>query len=412
MNVLLGGVPFGCDNIGDEAILECAVGIFRDVCPDAAITVCTNDPEHTAAKLSVDTCPCYGFVDASPAERIADVAGGFDVFVWCGATGLSDYPEVALAILRTAQDHGLKTVLWGVGMNSELNPAFYSLGTGKRKSLMAALRISTLGLWDAVAWEEARRSAAGRRRIAEGLGRADLVVVRDPESRDEVLRCGVTREVHVGADSALILEAADRGALQLSGEVSAALASPKKKVCICISAQREVTARKELVQYLDNVVTELDAIVVFLPMNPITDARLMVDLAGQMACKVQTVLVEGLVEPGAVLAFLPAMDVVVSSRLHLLILASIVHVPIVGISRGSKVDNFLQPYGLRAMGSVEDCDFSTLFRETERLLRDRNGFTERSHEVRAHLLERLESTKALLRPLLCGVDPASGPPKN
>ena len=29
MRLLLGGIPLGCDNIGDEAILECVVAMLR-----------------------------------------------------------------------------------------------------------------------------------------------------------------------------------------------------------------------------------------------------------------------------------------------------------------------------------------------------------------------------------------------
>jgi len=396
----LGGVPFGCDNIGDEAILECAVRIFREVCPDVSLTVCTNDPEHTSAKLSIAACPAYGFVERAPAADIADIIGNFDVFVWCGATGLSDYPEVTLTMLRIAQERGLKTILWGVGMNSELNPAFYALGNGKRRTVLNLVRACTFGLWDTIAWEEARRTATGRRRVCNGLSKADLVVVRDPGSREEVLRCGVTRTIEVGADSALILEPTEREALNLGDAEKAFMASDKKKVCVCISAQREITARNDLVQYLDRVVADLDANIVFLPMNPITDYELMRDLAAQMKHQDRTILVRGLVEPSDVLGFLPQLDVVVSSRLHLLILASIVHVPIVGISRGSKVDNFLQPFELHAMGSVEECNFDALFQETGRLLAERDGFVARSERVRADLLKRLEYAKGVLKAAL------------
>lgn len=406
MRVLLGGVPFGCDNIGDEAILECAVRIFRDVCPDGTLGVCTNDPDHTPEKLSITAHPAYGFVDACPAGGIAEIIDRYDVFVWCGATGLSDYPHVTLSMLRIAQDHGLKTILWGVGMNSELNPAFFALRPGTRRTILGFLRACTLGCWDAIAWEEKRRVETGRRRVAEGLSEADLVVVRDPASREEVLRCGVTTDVHVGADSALILEPANFDSLNLTEDTKAFLSSGKKKIGICISAQRAVTNREALVHYLDEVVEKLDADLVFLPMNPVTDYNLMKDLASQMEHRDRTVLVEGLIEPADVLGFLPQLDVVVSSRLHLLILASIVHVPIVGISRGSKVDNFLQPFGLHAMGSVEDCDFGALFRETGRLLEDREGFVRRSEEVRADLLRRLEAAKTLLRPILLDARPS------
>ena len=70
--------------------------------------------------------------------------------------------------------------------------------------------------------------------------------------------------------------------------------------------------------------------------------------------------------------------------------------PFIGISRGSKVDNFLAPYGLASVGSVEQCDFDRLWSETLRLLAGRVEFERRSREVRAALLERLDRARARL----------------
>lgn len=393
MRVLLGGVPFGCDNIGDEAILAGAIKIFRETCPWFEITVCTNDREGTARKHGVETCPAFGFTSDAPAEGLESVIAPFDLFVWCGATGLSDYPETTVKLIQIAQRHGVRTVLWNVGMNSEFNPAHYQLRPGKRMTVLKALGALTLNLWDAVAWEERRRVQRGRDRIAAALSSMDLLFTRDPESRAEVLACGVTREVVVGADSALVLDPVASEDLPLDGDTRARLATGRRKVGVCISAQRAITARGDLVGYLDRLVRELDVDVVFIPMNPVTDAELMAKLHEEMANPDRATLVSGLIEPEEVLGFIPQVDIIVASRLHLLILASIVHVPIVGIGRGSKVDNFLKPYGLKAMGNVEDCDFDALFRETARLLDDKEEFAARSRVVRANLLERLEGAR-------------------
>jgi polysaccharide pyruvyl transferase WcaK-like protein len=94
------------------------------------------------------------------------------------------------------------------------------------------------------------------------------------------------------------------------------------------------------------------------------------------------------------------MDLIISSRLHLIILASIVHVPFIGVSRGSKVDNFLKAYGLESVGNVEQCDFDRLKRETERLLAGGDAFEARSREVRTHLLDRLSKATDRLKEVL------------
>ncbi|MGE4490298.1 MAG: hypothetical protein AB7E95_12220, partial [Kiritimatiellales bacterium] len=82
------------------------------------------------------------------------------------------------------------------------------------------------------------------------------------------------------------------------------------------------------------------------------------------------------------------------------ILASIVHVPIIGISRGSKVVNFLQPFGLTSVGDVDSCDFAALKNEVLRLLRSRTEFEEKSRDVRSRLLHRLNAAIEQLKRLL------------
>lgn len=398
MKILLGGVPFGRNNVGDEAILECAVRIVRAACPDAEISVSTDDGPATAAKLGVRTVPLFGFEPPYSREEMIHELQSHDAFIWAGATGLSDYPEIPTEMLMHAQAAGKKTVVWQVGMNSELNPAKYRVLPGRRRTLLTALTTVSLGLFEGVAWEERRRVARARQRIAESLGAADLVVVRDPESAVQVTSCGAACPVRVGADSALLLEPSAHP--EFPPDAAEVLAFPGPKIGFCVSAQREITNRAALVAYLDRLVETDQRRVLFIPMNPLTDAVLMEELRRAMRHPGRAATLTGRYEPGDILAAAAGVDVIVSSRLHLLIFASIVHTPFVGISRGSKVDHFLAPYGLQSAGTVESCDFDAMHTETIRLLDAREAFAIRSRTVRRDLLERLDATRLLLKNLL------------
>ena len=78
MKLLLGGVPLGCDNIGDEAIVGCAVGLLRRLFPEVEITVCTRDIEGTAARLRVAAAPLYGFGEDPDLRGFADLVRRHD----------------------------------------------------------------------------------------------------------------------------------------------------------------------------------------------------------------------------------------------------------------------------------------------------------------------------------------------
>jgi len=397
MKILLGGVPFGRNNIGDEAILACVVKIVREAAPGAALTVSTDDPA-TAARLGVAVCPLFGF-DVIPysEDEMRAVMGRHDVYIWSGATGLSDYPDRACELLAAAREAGCRRIVWNVGMNSELNPAKYQL-RGKRLALARLADRISCGLLRVRSRLEAGMEAAAREGLRRELTDCRLVVTRDPESARELARCGLpASSVVVGADSALIQDAAPWPPASLSHENFQRLErAGVRRVGLCVSAQREITRWPELVGALDRLLELPDVELVGLPMNPITDLEILRRLQGAVKCPGSFQVIAGVTEPADITALAARMDVLISSRLHLLILGSIHHVPLIGISRGSKVDNFLEPFGLKAVGSVESCDFGALVREADRLLKSAAAFHESSRAVRADLLGRLDRARELL----------------
>ncbi len=399
ITILLGGVPYGRNNVGDEAILECVVGLIREICREGRIVVSTDDQEGTARRLGVDTVPLFGFAPPYSRRQMKACIAGADVFVWAGATGLSDYPEIPLNMLDIAHRAGVRTVVWGVGMNSELNPHIYRVLPGKRRKLLTICSWLTLRRIDVVARVEQSAEARVRKEIAKQLNRADLVVLRDPETLAAVHACGEVPEAVVGADSAELLKPASWEEVSLTREARAILESDVRKVGLCISAQRQLVHEKELIDFLDRL-AEKDHRIVFLPMNHATDAPLMESLRRRMKNQSHSVVIGGRRTPREILAIAGRLDLVISSRLHLLILASVLHVPIIGISRGSKVDNFLAPFGHTSAGTVDACDFEHMQNELDRLIDSRAEFAEVSTAVHEMLLERLEDPKRRLAELL------------
>jgi len=412
LKILLGGVPFGRNNVGDEAILECVVKMVREICLSAQITVSTDEPETTAAKLGVETVQLFGFKPPFSQTLMEERLAAADVFIWAGATGLSDYPEIPLAMMEIAHRAGTKTVVWGVGMNDELNPFMYRLLPGRRRTLLILLSLLTLRRVDFIHLSlltlrrvdfiqrfETRAEARARNKIVEQLNAADLVVLRDPETLAAVHACGQVPSAIVGADAAELLEPAAWESIPLTCEARVILESDARKIGLCISAQRQLFHERELIEFLDRL-ADSQYRIVFLPMNPRTDAELMKNLRGKMKNKDASVVIEGRREPGEILAIAARLDLVISSRLHLLILASIVHVPIIGISRGSKVDNFLTPFGHVSAGTVDECDFDHMQSELDRLVESRSEFAEVSGAVHEMLLQRLDIAKGKLAVLL------------
>ena len=325
LTILLGGIPLGCDNIGDEAIVACVVRMLREDLPDAEFAVATADPA-TAERLGVRVVPPFGFAGV-PADGFSDAVRAFDAYVWCGATGLSDYPHVALDLLERAQRAGVPTFVWGVGMDDEPNPVFF-------------------------------RAHGRRRRLLSALG-------RDPESAAVLASFGVPG-VRVAADTA-ILQTADRPVRHLADRPLA--------LGLCISTQRRV-ADLEGVKRLVATVRAGGARVVGIPMNPKTDRALLEGL-GVECIPGDT--------PEAVCEAAAGCRAVLSSRLHLLILAA---------ARGSKVANWLANFGRTVEGSFDDCDWDAAAAHVLAALRDPGDWEEvRARAYAELLLERLDPAR-------------------
>ena len=363
MRILLGGIPLGCDNIGDEAIIAGVVKMLKNSIPGVELTVATADPA-TGDRLDVNVVPSYGFAGVG-LEDFAAVAKLHDAYVWCGATGLSDYPDVALDLLDIAQKAGVATFVWGVGMDDELNPVFFRV-SGRRRVL--------LRLFGLVGWYERRLRAKLARRISNILPRCKGVWLRDPQSSAMLASMGFPG-AQVSVDSAILLcDVASSNARISSGS---------RTLGLCISTQRQVVDL-DGVRRMIAAVRESGAKVLGIPMNPKTDRVLLESLG--VECIPGTT-------PEAVMAAAATCDVVLSSRLHLLILAANVGTPGLGIARGSKLANWLANFNRPVEGSVSACDWEQVTAHVLAALKERGDWDAVRATAYARLTARLESAR-------------------
>lgn len=364
MRILLGGIPLGCDNIGDEAIIAGVVGMLKETLPGVELTVATNDPA-TAAALGVGVVPPFGFLDIG-FDGFAAEAKRHDAYIWCGATGLSDYPHVALTLMEIAQREGVATFIWGVGMDDELNPVFFK-PHGRRLALLRLLGL--VGAYERYLHNRLKR------RITRVLPRCKGVWLRDPQSAAMLAKMGFAN-AGIAADTAMLL-GNGRNITQRHKDTESFTLG------LCISTQRQV-ADLDGVKGLIAAVRDSGAKVLGIPMNPKTDRALLERLG--VECIPGTT-------PKDVMDAAASCDVVLSSRLHLLILAANVGTPGLGIARGSKLANWLSNFGESVVGSVYDCDWKTVAQRVLAALGARGDWEERRESAYKMLKARLEKAR-------------------
>ena len=392
MKILLGGVPLGCDNIGDEAIITCVVNLLRRLFPSAELTVSTREPEKTAKLLGVAAVPLFGFLPEPDWQGFAAEVKRHDVYFWFGATGLSDYPEYALKLLDIARQNGVKTIVWGVGMNSRLNPAFYSV-RGKKLKLLRLMSLCSLGLVDWAKVYETRLCRRTYDHIRRSLEQCELVVLRDAESVQELERCGFNKAV-TGADTAILLESAEP---PLKPEPDLI------RIGFCISEQNVMRDLAGMKQLWDSLLEHPGIRLVLIPMNPKTDKKLMQKLAAESAHPDRIECLEN-DSPAVVQACAGQCRLVVSSRLHLLILAANAGVPGLGIERGSKITNWLKAFGRKPSGSVDNCDLKALELQILEMVKlPGEPLRMETLKVMAGMHVRLDNASELLKQVLSGM---------
>ena len=257
MKVLLGGIPLGCNNIGDEAIIACVVKILKSSVPGIKLTVATQD--KNTASLGVKVVPAFGF-DGVKISGFKKEIANYDAFIWCGATGLSDYPHIPLKLLDIAQKAGKATFIWGVGMDDELNPVFFKV-RGKRRFLLKLFGL--VGVYEN--WLKKRLVSKIKRILPKCQG----VWLRDEESREMLGTMGY-KDAKLTADSAIFLRPSEIRILKTKRDVRSTLG-------LCISTQRQVKDLEGVKRMIANV-RRAGWEIIGLPMNPKTDRKLLESL--------------------------------------------------------------------------------------------------------------------------------------
>ncbi len=392
-------MPYGRDNIGDEAILECVVRILKEISSEIRITVSTDQPDMTSQLLGVRTCPLFGFHEPRWDEDQLDAAiRDHDLILWGGATGLSDYPEYTLQIFERAQKMGKKTAVFCTGMNDRLNPYLYEIQPGVKRILQRLVAIGSFGLVDTIRIRESRRKARAISRIKRFIESTNAVIVRDEETRTNLLAAGIERDdIIVACDPAITIRTFDGETVPEGNAVNC-----PSRIGICISSQSPVKKSGKLALCLDRIIEEYGADLYMIPMNPLTDRVYMCQLREKMRNRDRFHDYHGSELPSAVTDYAAGMDLIISSRLHLLILATVSLVPVIGISRGSKVDSFLGQLGLESAGSVESPDFNFLLKETGRLLHSGAEYRQNSISVLNEMKARLDLGTRRLEALVTG----------
>jgi len=262
-------------------------------------------------------------------------------------------------------------------MNDELNPSFYKLRPGGKTTILRFLgRLFDLKE-DPVRKYEQALAGLTRKKIKRLLNKADLVIVRDEQTKALLSAIGVTADVHATADPAVLIEPVSGIRLDRIWKGQKLWEDDKPIVVFGISSQSKINQVQDVALLADHLIKERFCHVLYVSMGR-NDRSVSDEIMKKMLCGDEARVLEGFFEPEEIAGILGKASLVISSRLHLLILASISGAPIAGISRGSKIDNFLSLFGERSCGGFESFDPEALKRTAVRLLKDQAAYRKKA----------------------------------
>ncbi len=360
-NILISGY-YGFDNIGDESILRTLTSSLREHIPDCSLTVLSHDPAATREKYGVEA------VDRMAPLAILRAVKRCDLLISGGGSLLQDVTSSKslhyyLAIIRCAEFFHKKVFIYSQGIGPIDRPG------NRRAAARALLRADGIVVRD-------ERSAALLEEI--GLPREKVVVTADPVIRMK------KPEKDAGA------EILHRAGVALDGRLTVGWAIREK--------DKDSPFVAEILQSIRRLKETYNAQSVLIPFHYEEDGEVCRHIAAQLPDDTAVCLNEKYLSED-MLSIIGNMDVLVGVRLHSLIYAAIMGVPLIGISYDPKCTAFLNSVGLDSLSTKEDFTAGRFEEEFARVL---ETGTQQSELVRGNM-ERLSRKLDTNEEMICAI---------
>ncbi len=299
-DVIISGY-YGLGNSGDEALLKSIVDDLKSVNPDITITALSGNAQLTKKNYGIKTIGRFNLFSIINEFRSAKllISGGGTLIQDATSTKSLLY---YLSIIALAKKMGLKVMAYANG-----------LGPLKEKNL---------------------------KKVEKVLNTVDLITLRENVSLEEIGRCNITKpKVLVTADPAFNLVPAPR---ERADEILSKYSAERGDKLIAVSVRNCKNLPDEfeekMAAALDRV-AELGYIPVLIPMQKSADLPLSLRIASKM--KEQSRVIDRDLTVAEMLAVIGRCDIACGMRLHMLIFASVMNVPMVGIAYDPKIKGFM-----------------------------------------------------------------------
>ncbi len=360
--ILISGY-YGFNNIGDESILSAVVENLKDRLSNIEITVLSQNPESTKEKYSVNS------VNRKSMKSIVSAVRKCDLLISGGGSLLQDVTSKKsilyyLFIMWLAKFFGKKFFIYSQGIgpiNSKLN----------------------------------------RRLTAMTLKKASGIVVRDVFSKELLMEIGIQeKDIEVTADPVIRVKPVE---LELGRKIlfdEGFVKDDKKKAIGFAIKEKKLDSEfvRELAISIKKLSDEQNAKVVLIPFHYSEDMAVICELEKRLGDRVCAIKHKYLTNE--MLSIIGNMDILVGVRLHSLIHAAIMDVPMIAISYDPKINSFMNSMGLKAMCSIYDFNNEYFLEEFSKTLADEDIIRKKVKKRISELIKNLDTNEEMIEKLM------------
>ena len=329
---------YGKGNAGDDSILEAILQQMRHIDPDMPICVLSRNPKQTRLRYRVDAVHTFDF------PKFWSRMGKTKLYINGGGSLIQDVTSTRslqyyLTSIAMAKRRGNKVLMYGCGIGPVSSPK--------------------------------NRKQAGK--IIDRY--ADLITLREPQSAKELESMGVRRpEIRITADPALLLDPAAPS--QVDSFLHARGVDPAGQYALFVLRPWKGFEEKlpAMAETADRLCRDHGLTPVFFALEPGRDQAACQQAAELVHCPYH--MLSAPADGHLIVGMMGRMQVVVSMRLHALIFATGLGVPLAGIVYDPKVSGFLDYLGQRRYVSLEQVTADKLTELAEDALREgTNGYS-------------------------------------
>lgn len=348
---------YGKGNAGDDSILEAILQQMRAIDPDMPLYVLSRNPAETRQRYRVGAVHTFAFL------KFLRLMGKTKLYINGGGSLIQDVTSTRslqyyLSNIAMAKLCGNKVLMYGCGIGPVSVPK--------------------------------NRRMAGR--IIDR--NADLITLRDPQSARELEDMGVKRpEVRLTADPALLLDPAPQSRIE-SFMLAQGMTPGEKYAMFVLRPWKGVEDKLELFAAEAQRLYEAKGLTpVFFALEPNRDLAIARQTASLVQCPCHVIAAPH--DGHLIVGLMGMMQTVISMRLHALIFASGLGIPLVGIVYDPKVSGFLDYLGQNRYALLEKITDDNLKAMTEQALSEGIN-TERAMQMRRLAEENGAAARQLL----------------